>query len=528
MEPPNTDPPAADAELSEAQLREQYENAEIQRFLHIFSTYVTEVKSADALEVSQNVTSGTVNTELSIGDTESASMGQSDGKAVPAALCPSEHLARYYISPILPLQQHEIAPFTLARVRLTVNRLYIIAQIHVPHLKAVADLAQWADFKTSFLGCADLRTHHARITQADEFSDSLSTKISPTSTLDIKEVWRLYRLARTDWKKKFKSTKKPSEVKAEEFGAQPKDDSEGLAESEETEPVEDATILDDPNETKESKELRRVILHAFTEIADFHERMRNIAIWRNPAASKRYSAALFILFLVTSLVPAKYLAKGVYLALGIIFWHVIPIACALSPEDRSRIPPPLADVPTDAEYAMKLISERVAKGQDVQALFRPKQVQKDSKRTPPPLPPRPGKLRGLGKLIGEEGSRVAHMTSPSIAAHPLFSGAMAILAPDAHTDLHTYPAQRGTHPGLITLTMKRFLFTPFVTSSSKVDIDIKAITGVKKNGVLRGLQVSYLDPATQSEVEERFLWISGRDELFTRLIGLGKRSWKNI
>ncbi|KAF5317842.1 hypothetical protein D9611_014730 [Ephemerocybe angulata] len=174
-------------------------------------------------------------------------MGQSDGKAVPAALCPSEHLAR----------QHEIAPFTLARVRLTVNRLYIIAQIHVPHLKAVADLAQWADFKTSFLGCADLRTHHARITQADEFSDSLSTKISPTSTLDIKEVWRLYRLARTDWKKKFKSTKKPSEVKAEEFGAQPKDDSEGLAESEETEPVEDATILDDPNETKESKELRR-------------------------------------------------------------------------------------------------------------------------------------------------------------------------------------------------------------------------------------------------------------------------------
>ncbi|KAF6766046.1 hypothetical protein DFP72DRAFT_865393 [Ephemerocybe angulata] len=553
MEPPNTDPPAADAELSEAQLREQYENAEIQRFLHIFSTYVTEVKSADALEASQNVTSGTVNTELSIGDTESASMGQSDGKAVPAALCPSEHLARYYISPILPLQQHEIAPFTLARVRLTVNRLYIIAQIHVPHLKAVADLAQWADFKSSFLGCAafwilwwynallpclflgllvgvlhrglfpypsvqDLRTHHARITQADEFSDSLSTKISPTSTLDIKEVWRLYRLARTDWKKKFKSTKKPSEVKAEEFGARPKDDSESLAESEETEPVEDATILDDPNETKESKELRRVILHAFTEIADFHERMRNIAIWRNPAASKRYSAALFMLFLVTSLVPARYLAKGAYLALGIIFWHVIPIACALSPEDRSRIPPPLADVPTDAEYAMKLISERVAKGQDVQALFRPKQVQKD----------RPGKLRGLGKLIGEEGSRVAHMTSPSIAAHPLFSGAMAILAPDAHTDLHTYPAQRGTHPGLITLTMKRFLFTPFVTSSSKVDIDIKAITGVKKNGVLRGLQVSYLDPATQSEVEERFLWISGRDELFTRLIGLGKRSWKNI
>ncbi|KAF5317841.1 hypothetical protein D9611_014731 [Ephemerocybe angulata] len=106
------------------------------------------------------------------------------------------------------------------------------------------------------------------------------------------------------------------------------------------------------------------------------------------------------------------------------------------------------------------------------------------------------------------------MTSPSIAAHPLFSGAMAILAPDAHTDLHTWNPSRFDHPYDETLPLHAV-----VTSSSKVDIDIKAITGVKKNGVLRGLQVSYLDPATQSEVEERFLWISGRDELFTRLSG---------
>lgn len=91
---------------------------------------------------------------------------------------------------------------------------------------------------------------------------------------------------------------------------------------------------------------------------------------------------MFSIFLATLLLPAHYVAKLVYCTLGLVFWHVIPIMVALTPEQRSRsvtyaflppanpnpvyrLPPPLSSVPTDAEYAMEMISRRIAAGQDV-------------------------------------------------------------------------------------------------------------------------------------------------------------------
>lgn len=72
------------------------------------------------------------------------------------------------------------------------------------------------------------------------------------------------------------------------------------------------------------------------------------------------------------------------------------------------------------------------------------------------------------------------------------------------------------------------MFTPFVSPQSKLDIDVGSITGVRKNGVFKGLHVSYLDPVTNAPVEEKFHWISGRDELFARLVGFGKKKWQNV
>lgn len=68
---------------------------------------------------------------------------------------------------------------------------------------------------------------------------------------------------------------------------------------------------------------------------------------------------------------------------------------------------------------MKLISVRVAKGEDVQALFGKKHGGKKHKPgtpggTPPKLPERPwspppgqSKLKGIGKMIGNEGLKMA-------------------------------------------------------------------------------------------------------------------------
>lgn len=87
-----------------------------------------------------------------------------------------------------------------------------------------------------------------------------------------------------------------------------------------------------------------------------------------------------MLFLA-SFLPGKYIAKFVFFAFGCLFWHVSPIIAALPRSDKRRqvkctmaalsadwflrIPSLFSDVPTDAEYAMHLISERVAAGLEI-------------------------------------------------------------------------------------------------------------------------------------------------------------------
>jgi hypothetical protein len=99
---------------------------------------------------------------------------------------------------------------------------------------------------------------------------------------------------------------------------------------------------------------------------------------------------LFVLFLVTLLVPARYLAKIVYFAAGFAFWHVSPVLDSLSASGRSRsvplrraillshercsMPPPLYDVPTDTDYAMQLMADRIAKGHNLKPTKPPRKL----------------------------------------------------------------------------------------------------------------------------------------------------------
>ena len=63
--------------------------------------------------------------------------------------------------------------------------------------------------------------------------------------------------------------------------------------------------------------------------------------------------------------PAHVLAKGIYAVLGIAFWLLPAVILALPLEHLSRIPPPFAGVPTDAEFAMDIIGQRAARGEAV-------------------------------------------------------------------------------------------------------------------------------------------------------------------
>jgi GRAM domain-containing protein 4 len=114
--------------------------------------------------------------------------------------------------------------------------------------------------------------------------------------------------------------------------------------------------------------------------------------------------------------------------------------------------------------------------------------------------------------------------------------------------------------GMLSLTPQSLLFYPMMSSNAKVVIPMQDIRGVKKAGRMGGLRVKYVVrgdepqasqfvrkstddlkrdgsadltvvPVTSAangeplEREEKFGWISGRDEVFAKLVGWGGRRW---
>lgn len=99
-------------------------------------------------------------------------------------------------------------------------------------------------------------------------------------------------------------------------------------------------------------------------------------------------------------------------------------------------------------------------------------------------------------------------------------------------DSVAYPAQHSTGPGLITLTPMTFYFSPMTSSRSRLTISLQDITGVKKAGVLKGLEIVWSAPTMDGhkyQKAERFKWVNNRDELFARVIGANSSmKWTNV
>lgn len=93
--------------------------------------------------------------------------------------------------------------------------------------------------------------------------------------------------------------------------------------------------------------------------------------------------------------------------MGFLYWHVTPVIVALPPEDRLRyvlsayvstqsltcqsLPAPLSDVPNDSEYAMEMISGRVAAGLEIS----PSKFAKEARISHPDPPPYPENEQNL-------------------------------------------------------------------------------------------------------------------------------------
>nr|GAT44180.1 predicted protein [Mycena chlorophos] len=518
---------------SEQQLRDLYDTDEIDRFLSLFSAHVSEVH---------------------IQDDHAPCDDEEEPHYQPSTL--SEHIAARYILPRLPKNGRPAPLFTLGRLRLNTERLYLSTwPVYAPFLSSLSALARWEDQRRSLIFCsmywvlwyynlllpslvlrvlysllrrklwsyptlAELNAHREQIDRSNEFGRELTARFSATSSLGIRELWRLFRV--------FNKPKKTKAKKLAGAGSQ-----ESLLSQEATTVFDSDKVAD----TSEENDVKRLVLKVMAEIADLHERVKNIFIWRRPASSRVYAIVVFIVFLVTLLVPTKYLAKLVYFVLGFLYWHVIPVIAALPPSERAKLPPAFSDAPSDAEYAMELISRRVAAGLDVRPsrsrnVTKGKEKERDQDTisvTDSVVSDSPTEVRERdanwkkwagraqqGKNLVEDGRRMLS-GSPSRSRSSLVSA----------VETHTFPAQHTSAPGLITLTADKLYFSSLV-SKFTLEIPLSSLRGVKKSkkhGLFNSLLITWAETESGAVRQEKFLWVGARDELFARLVGTadGKR-----
>ncbi|KAK0233102.1 hypothetical protein IW262DRAFT_1260036 [Armillaria fumosa] len=574
-------------DLSEEHLREFYENEEMDRFLTIFSTYVTEVRvsetsSGTPLESSSVPTGDSV---WVIGQTHRDRPAEKH-----AAQCISEQVANQWIRSHLPPTAPPAPPFTLGRLKLAVQRLYLATiPIYVPFLIRMHRLSSWRDTGRSSMYCIifwilwyhnllcpafflhifyalirrrifpyptidELRERHHEVDRANKLGDAVSSRLSASSSFGVRDMWRLFRIVN-------KPLNKPWKSKAKKFAAQHGSQSppESIDYSATIDAINDEpTVLDDEMESQEERDIKRLGLHILNAVADFHERMKNLFIWRRHRSSRIYSAFIFCAFLATLLLPARIIAKCVYFVAGFLFWHVVPVIMALSPQERARLPPPLADVPTDAEYAMDLISSRIASGKYTKPGKKTDSRNSDAaadssireghnevdanevsasrgKDTGPDWR-KWSERAAVGKAWAGEGKRLMkgqvrlHLKQTLL---PCCADPVNVKWMPDHTSpiipsssSLAFVSQHSTTPGLITLTSTMFMFTPLTTTKPKITLPLSRLRGVRKMGLIKGLSLKWSPENDEHEVEEIFRWVGGRDELFTRLVGLAGKRWK--
>ncbi|KIO08290.1 hypothetical protein M404DRAFT_997219 [Pisolithus tinctorius Marx 270] len=551
-------------ELSEAQLRRLYDEEEAERLMHLISAYVTEVRLPDTP------------------DRESSNHCSSN--PVPPPLPPrpsnpgnrpiSEYIANDLILPYLPLDRSTPPPFTTRRFRLASQRLYLtIIPTYQPLLSDLASLALWKDKRRSLLYCAcfwvlwyhdgllaaflcrivwcllrrrflpypslaEFQEKRQNATRARRFGDEVQQRLS-VSTLGPVEIWRLFRAYRASSHDKTKHLLKGGfRSRPDETTGNPTSVSESDGEN---------TILEGAEDSEEIQSLKRDLLHLLDVVADLHERINNILMWRRPAVTRRYCILLSIAALSVIVLPAQYVTKLMCMLLGIVYWHLVPVVAALSPANRARIPPLFADAPTDVEYAIELIGQRVASGTELTSCSKtrdrvanPSSSGLDLTVTESIDSEQTEEREGLswkkwGARIAQGKSLLEENKSISSLSRSLFDKLPRQTQPDRHSSqleqVHTFPAQHTSALGLITLTSTTIYFTSLTAMQAKLVVPYSQLRSVKKTGLMKGLAIAWVptDQDTEGVVrEERFHWVGDRDELFARLLGRDGGRWMRL
>ncbi|KAJ1302740.1 hypothetical protein OPQ81_003052 [Rhizoctonia solani] len=494
-------------------------------------------------------------------------------------------------APIGPPHKFKISTFRLAGQRLYVSTY----PFYAPFFRDLAKLATWSDWSRSarilvsllrrrvmpYPSLKALRERRRLARQANDIGDAMEGHGAATSffgtravpgmgqgggDMGIRDMFKLVRVVTKGKSKKGKDKiKRAGSNAAAQVGLSSGDDEEDALQRQ---------LAEDDWRTSTVKIME--------DLADLHERVRNLWLWRRERSSRIYALILTIIVLFAALAPAQTIAKTTYAIIGIFYWFVIPVLLAMPPEARKRIPPPLFDVPTDSEYAISLMSIRVARGESIiPASLRGGREHGRARRFIANLNANPAATKVTAsedlewdvanpdqciddmrqeaneKEATANRERVAAQggveyresdDAPLAAESPAEIGTLGRLKnrieasavdllgrdkDDSNASLQsigapqTAPANHKATPGTLSLSSEEISFIPLLTSNPRLQIPLDRIQGVKKTRRTNGLRIRHLTEKG-IEHEDVFRFVPNRDEIFGKLVGWGGKRWKKV
>ncbi|KAG8731113.1 hypothetical protein FRC11_005066 [Ceratobasidium sp. 423] len=582
-----------DDNLTDDDLRRMYDAEEVERYLRLFASRVNEV----AMDPDHPEANAPLQEEegdwVSVSSSTALLPLRNPGPLPPHLANPQtpfQYIAAFiypYINQSRSLSSDPKRKFKLNRAASSAQRLYLaVYPVYVPALVYLAHLSTWRDPRTSAFWCAlfwiawaggflsqiiagrllyllytgghvtreEIRKRRIAAKEAEKLGKAIEGGIPGVGVTGELGVWQVTKLVIGVGKRKGK--------KAKAAAVEVRNDAVGQGNGSEGNPDEQAEEMED---------WKLMLVDLADELADLHERIKNIFLHRRPELTRFYIILFTLLFIGTFLVQDS--SRVVTMILGFWFWFVPPVIKQLP-----KLPAPFSRAPTDAEVAMELISKRVERGERVV----PERI---SRRKKNKSVAEPGKLQvpSSGRSPRTDLTDSSLLMSPSTTS--LVDGTssddeadVGVVVPTSHTSTpqedklrkgavrawnwlgrtkrlidqsrgvesktvyahasaeQSFPAQHRSRPGMLMISSSQLSFSPLFTSSNTsqsqapqdtrtVKVDIDQLRGVKKLSP-GGLSIRY---AKGSEVvEEKFLLVVGRDEAFATLVGWGGGRWKHV
>ncbi|CAE6420894.1 unnamed protein product [Rhizoctonia solani] len=583
-----------DDNLTDDDLRRMYDAEEVERYLRLFATRVNEV----AMDPEHPEASLPMHEEdgewVSVSDSAAWSCGHNLGPLPPHLANPQtpfQYIAALiypYVIQSRPQYSDAKRKFKLNRAASAAQRLYLAAYpAYVPTLVYLGHLSTWRDPRNSAFWCAlfwiawaggflsqivvgrllyvlytgghvtreEIRRRRVAAKEAEKLGKAIEGGIPGVGVTGELGVWQVTKLVTGIGKKKGK--------KAKAAAVEIRNDAIGQGNGSEGNPDDQAEEVED---------WKLMLVDLADELADLHERIKNIFLHRRPELTRFYIILLTLLFIGTFIIQDT--SRIVTMVLGFWFWFIPPVVKQLP-----KLPSPFACAPTDAEVAMELISKRVERGERVV----PERISRRKKKSVV----EPGKLQvpssGMSSRSMTDLTDGSLIMSPSTAS--LVDGTSSddeadggVVVPTSfpsvpHEDRvrkgavrawnwlgktkqlidqtrgvesktirahaspeQSFPAQHRSRPGMLMISSTELSFSPLFASGSSpqsgtpqdtrtVKVDIDQLRGVKKLSP-GGLSLRYVKGS--EIVEEKFLFVVGRDEAFATLVGWGGGRWKNV